>query len=111
MEFVFEWGKDIVGKTDNAGYHHFLIFPQCFQKSFCSWLLKLGLALKGQEESLRLYAILLPAQFILLTVQKKDQKGYNHLSIICMYPIIGSFSSFHNVFYLTEDSFNYFQPI
>ena len=25
-------GENIVGKGENAGYHHFLLFPQCCQK-------------------------------------------------------------------------------
>ena len=29
--------KNIVGKGENAGYQHFLLFPQCFQKDF-SWI-------------------------------------------------------------------------
>ena len=31
-EIVFGMGKKIVGKGENAGYQHFLLFPQCFQK-------------------------------------------------------------------------------
>ena len=27
--------ENIVGKAENAGYQHFLLFPQCFQKLFC----------------------------------------------------------------------------
>ena len=33
---VFHWIKYIVGKEENAGYQHFLLFPQCFQKAFSS---------------------------------------------------------------------------
>ena len=25
--------KNIVGKGENAGYQHFLLFPQCFEKA------------------------------------------------------------------------------
>ena len=33
--------ENIVGKGENAGYQHFLLFPQCFQKtSPCAGLLK-----------------------------------------------------------------------
>ena len=28
--------ENIVGKEENAGYQHFLLFPQCFQKAFFS---------------------------------------------------------------------------
>ena len=33
LKFVFEWGENIVGKGENAGYQHFLLFLQCFQKA------------------------------------------------------------------------------
>ena len=26
----FDWVENIVGKEENAGNHHFLLFPQCF---------------------------------------------------------------------------------
>ena len=32
--------ENIVGKGENAGYQHFLLFPQCFQKSSLSESLK-----------------------------------------------------------------------
>ena len=30
--FIFRGGENIVGKEENAGYQHFLLFLQCFQK-------------------------------------------------------------------------------
>ena len=33
MGFVFERVENIVGKGENAGYQHFLLFLQCFQKA------------------------------------------------------------------------------
>ena len=30
---VFDTVENIVGKGENAGYQHFLLLPQCFQKS------------------------------------------------------------------------------
>ena len=30
---VTDWVENIVGKGENAGYQHFLLFPQCFQKA------------------------------------------------------------------------------
>ena len=32
MIAVFDRGENIVGKGENAGYQHFLLFPQCFPK-------------------------------------------------------------------------------
>ena len=39
--------ENIVGKGENAGYQHFLLFPQCFQKPSVSGSLNLGLC--GKE--------------------------------------------------------------
>ena len=39
LKFVSERVENIVGKGENAGYQHFLLFPLCFQKaSFIGWL-------------------------------------------------------------------------
>ena len=37
-KFKFVLGRvgNIVGKGENAGYQHFLVFPQCFQKASCT---------------------------------------------------------------------------
>ena len=32
--------ENIVGRGENAGYQHFLLFPQCFQKTFLMHRLK-----------------------------------------------------------------------
>ena len=37
-----------VEKGENAGYQHFLLFPQCFQKSFFSESIKSGSCVKGE---------------------------------------------------------------
>ena len=34
--------ENILRKGENAGYHHFLLFPQCFQKDFFSGFIKVG---------------------------------------------------------------------
>ena len=36
IEVVFHSIENIVGKEENAGYQHFLLFPQCFQKAYSS---------------------------------------------------------------------------
>ena len=33
LKFVLGLVENIVGKGENAGYQHFLLFPQCFQKA------------------------------------------------------------------------------
>ena len=40
MIFVYDREENIVGKGENAGYQHFLLFPQCFQKASYLGLLK-----------------------------------------------------------------------
>ena len=39
-EFCLRWVENIEGKGENAGYQHFLLFPQCFQKTSSLGLLK-----------------------------------------------------------------------
>ena len=40
---VFDIEENILGKGQNAGYHHFLLIPQCFQKASFSGSIKSGL--------------------------------------------------------------------
>ena len=42
-KFVMGWQENIVGKGENAGYQHFLLFLQCFQKVSFTGLLKVGI--------------------------------------------------------------------
>ena len=46
LNFDMEKVENIVGKGENAGCQHFLLFPQCFQKASFSGSLKLGLCSK-----------------------------------------------------------------
>ena len=41
--FFFQKAKNIVGKGENAGYQHFLLFPKCFQKISFTGLIKVGI--------------------------------------------------------------------
>ena len=43
LKFVFGRVENIVGKGENAGYQHFLLFPQCFQKLSFPGVLKIGI--------------------------------------------------------------------
>ena len=43
IKFVLGWIENTAGKGENAGYQHFLLFPQCFQKASFSRSLNLGL--------------------------------------------------------------------
>ena len=40
LKFVLGRVENIVGKGENAGYQHFVLFPQCFQKLSFSGSLK-----------------------------------------------------------------------
>ena len=41
IEIVSERAKNNMGKGENAGYHHFLLFQQCFEQPSLSGSLKL----------------------------------------------------------------------
>ena len=43
QKFFSGWLENIVGKGENSGYQHFLIFPQRFQKTSFSGSLKVGI--------------------------------------------------------------------
>ena len=43
LKFVLGRVENILGNEENAGFQHFLLFPECFQKSLSSGLLKVGL--------------------------------------------------------------------
>ena len=43
FNFVLGRIENIMGKGENAGYQHFLLFPWCFQKLSFSWSLKVGI--------------------------------------------------------------------
>ena len=43
LKFVLKREENIVGKGESAGYQHFLLFPQCFQKTSYTGLLKVGI--------------------------------------------------------------------
>ena len=45
---VFDRVENIVRKGENAGYQHFLFSPHCFQKTFFSRSLKVGIVWKRQ---------------------------------------------------------------
>ena len=45
LKFGLRRIENIVRKGENAGYQHFLLFPQCFQKSSVSRSLKVGIML------------------------------------------------------------------
>ena len=42
-KYVLDKAENTVGKEENAGYQHFLLFPQCFQKALSSGSLKVGI--------------------------------------------------------------------
>ena len=43
LKFVLGRVENIIGKEGNAGYHHFLLFPQRFQMPFYTGSLKVGI--------------------------------------------------------------------
>ena len=51
LKFVLGRVENIVGKGENAGYQHFLLFPQCFQNASFSGSLKVGIVWYRIKES------------------------------------------------------------
>ena len=38
LKFNVCWVENMVGKGENAGFQHFLLFPLCFQKASFLWV-------------------------------------------------------------------------
>ena len=60
---VFERVENTVGKGENAGYQHFLLYPQCFPKPSSLWSLKDRISVFERVEN---------------TVGKGENAGYQH---------------------------------
>ena len=43
MICITDWVEKFVEKGENAGYQHFLLFPQCFKMASFQGLLKVGI--------------------------------------------------------------------
>ena len=53
MIYVLGREENIVGIGENAGYQHFLLFPQCFPKTFLLKVVKTkDCAVEGEEPCL-----------------------------------------------------------
>ena len=63
-KIVLDKIENIMGKEENAGYQHFLLFPQCFQKALSSGLLKARIGL----QRVKYYAKLIHTDFILYQI-------------------------------------------
>ena len=61
LKFVLGMVENILGKGENAGYQHFLLFPKCFQNPPSSGSLKVGIVL------LRVIAIAKTEKFLKVT--------------------------------------------
>ena len=51
-KFVLDKIENIVGKEENAGYQHFLLFPHCFQKAISVGSLEVGIVWERVNESI-----------------------------------------------------------
>ena len=51
LKFVSERSENILGKGENAGYQHFLLFPKCFQLPSSMGSLTVGFCGKKLRES------------------------------------------------------------
>ena len=50
-KFVLGMVENIVGKGENAGCQHFLLFPQCFQKASFSGIVWERVKVKGEKST------------------------------------------------------------
>ena len=52
--FVCEREENIVAKGENAGYQHFLLLPQCFQRAISLWPVRSSVGLHNGLDISRL---------------------------------------------------------
>ena len=74
LKFVLEKAENIVGKGENAGYQHFLLFPQCFQKPFLSGSFKVWIVWKKVKSSFALTKISMQPFVIFVVICKAWKK-------------------------------------
>ena len=55
LKFVFGIVENIVRKGENAGYQHFLLFPQCFQKALYTGSLKVVIVWSKVKDQILLH--------------------------------------------------------
>ena len=58
LKFILARVENFVGKRDNAGFQHFLHFPQCFQKAFYTGSFKVGVVWKKDLNTNKLLKVL-----------------------------------------------------
>ena len=57
LKFLYGRLENILGKGENAGYQHFVFFPQCFQKLSIQGSLSSGSCCKNLTDRNMLYKI------------------------------------------------------
>ena len=67
LKFALGRVENIVGKGENAGYQHFLLFPQCFQKFYAPESSKVGIVWQKVKA---------PKGGLTMNQTHIDQKGY-----------------------------------
>ena len=64
LKFVLGSAENSLGKGGNAGYQHFFLFTQCFQRLFFQGHEKSGLCAKGLMDFMDLYLVVYHIQSI-----------------------------------------------
>ena len=73
MISVFDRVENIVGKGENAGYQHFLLFPQCFQKtSFLGVVKSQDCVVKSLLSSLQQFNPLLSVIIVVMAIKQES---------------------------------------
>ena len=86
QKFFFGLVENIVGKGENAGYQHFLLYPQCFLKASCSQFLKVWIVWQRVKELLfsRIWDVLSTrAKFIKHSMIWLESYANGNISTLC----------------------------
>ena len=96
MIYVFDTAENIVGKGENIGYQHFLLFPQSFQKAFSSGVLKVGIVLPYNPFPDQPWFLCVHSTSFENTVGKGEIAHYEQFLLFpqCFLPILENFLPF-----------------
>ena len=67
---VFDRVENIVGKGENAGYQHFLLFPHCFQRAPIRGFFKLGILWYRIKEQFNMHESIIVSKIDLVHLEE-----------------------------------------
>ena len=93
---LFNKVENIVGKGKNAGYQHFLLFPQFFQEAYFSGSLNVGIVWERVNTQSRLFTTLNEKPYEDIMGKRENYDQYFHFLALCLLRCQGQKLSFED---------------